>query len=167
MIQMPFVKRLLLGLFAVLLLEVVAAPAVGASGPVRAKLEFPPTGTFPGVCSFDVNFAIVVNNEFTITFFDSAGKPVSAITQGRLVVTFSNASSPSHAVTLNISGPGKTTFNADGSQTIVFLGNGVVFFAGDTVLSSGRLVVLATDPLLPAQLISASGNQRSLCAMLA
>jgi len=41
MIQMPFVKRLLLGLFAVLLLEVVAAPAVGASGPVRAKLEIP------------------------------------------------------------------------------------------------------------------------------
>ena len=114
-----------------------------------------------------MNFAIVVNNEFTITFFDSSGNPVSGITQGRLVVTFSNASSPSHAVTLNISGPGKTTFNADGSQTIVFLGNSVVFFAGDMVLSSGRVVVLATDPLLPAQLISVSGNQRSLCAMLA
>jgi len=113
-----------------------------------------------------VNFAIVVNNEFTITFF-SAGNPVSGITQGRLVVTFSNASNPSHAVTLNISGPGKATFNADGSQTIVFLGNSVVFFAGDMVLSSGRVVVLATDPLLPAQLISVSGNQRSLCAMLA
>jgi len=167
MIQMPIVKRLLLGLFAGLVLEVMAAPAVGASGPVRAKLEIPPTGTFPGICSFDVNFAIVVNNEFTITFFDSAGNPVSGITQGRLVITFSNASSPSHAVTLNISGPGKTTFNTDGSQTIVFLGNGVVFFAVDTVLSSGRIVVLATNPLLPAQLISASGNQRSLCAMLA
>jgi hypothetical protein len=39
MIQMPFVKRFLLGLFAVLLLELVAAPAVGAThnpGAVRS-----------------------------------------------------------------------------------------------------------------------------------
>ena len=167
MIQMPSIKRLLLGLFAVLLLEVTAAPAVDASGPVRAKLEFPPGGTFIGVCSFDLNFAIVFNNEYTITWFDSNGNPSRGLTQGRLVVTFTNGSAPSHSVTLNISGPGITTFNADGSQTIVFLGNGVAFFNGDTILSSGRLVVLATDPLLPAQLISASGNQRSLCAMLA
>lgn len=165
--QMPFVKRVLLGLAASVLLGVLAAPPVAAGGPVREKLEFPPTGTFPGVCGWDVNFAIVFNNEYTLTWFDSGGHPVSQITQGRLVVTFSNASQPSHAVTLNISGPGKTTFNADGSQTIVFLGNGVAFVNGDTVLSSGRLVILATDPLLPGELVSVSGNQRSLCDMLA
>jgi len=164
--QMPFVRRLLLGLFAVLLLEVMTAAPVFANSPVRQKLDFPPTGTFSGLCTFDVDYAIVVNTEYTITWFDSANHPIRGLTQGRLVVSFTNASNPANHMTLNISGPGKTTFNADGSQTIVFLGNSLVFTADDMVLSSGRLVVVAPDPLSPGVIVSASGNQRSLCEML-
>src|SRR5205809_6647451 len=124
--QMPFVRRLLLGLFAVLLLEVMTAAPVFANSPVRQKLDFPPTGTFSGLCAFDVDYAIVVNNEYTLTWFDSAGVPLRGIAEGRLVVSFTNVSNPSHHMTLNISGPSKTTFNDDGSQTIVFLGNSLV-----------------------------------------
>ena len=166
MIEMPAVKRFLLGLSAVVILEVLAAPPVSAAEPVRQKLDIPPTGTFSGLCAFDVDYAIVVNTEYTITWFDSAGNPLRGITEGRLVVGFSNASNPAHHMTLNISGPGKTTFNADGSQTIVFLGNSLVFLADDMVLSSGRLVVVAPDPLSPGVVVSASGNQRSLCDLL-
>ena len=54
-----------------------------------------------------------MNTEYTITWFDSANNPIRGITQGRLVVSFTNASNPANHVTLNISGPGKTTFNAE------------------------------------------------------
>ena len=110
--QMPFVRRLLLGLFAVLLLEVMTVAPVSANSPVRQKLDIPATGTFSGLCAFDVDYAIVANTEYTITWFDSANNPIRGITQGRLVVSFTNASNPANHVTLNISGPGKTTFNA-------------------------------------------------------
>ncbi len=166
MTPMPFVRRFLLGLSAVVLLQAMAALPVLAAGPVREKLDIPPTGTFGGLCAFDVDYAIVVNTEYTITWFDSSGHPLRGLTQGRLVVTFTNASNPAHHMTLNISGPGQTTFNADGSQTLVFLGNGLVFLGSDIILSSGRLVVVAPDPLSPGVLVSASGNQRSLCTLL-
>jgi len=166
MIQMPFVKRLLLGLFAVLVLEVMAAPSALAGGPQRVPLLIPPTGTFGGLCAFDVDYAIVVNTEYNILFMDSAGTVVKAITEGHLVVTFTNASNGNH-LTLNISGPGTATFNADGSQTLVFLGNGVLFSGNDIIYSKGRVVIVAPDPLSPGVIVSVSGNQRSLCAMLA
>ena len=167
MIQMPYVRRFLLAVFALLVLQLMLAVPVSAGGqPLRQKLDFPPTGTFGGICAFDVDYAIVVNTEYITTWFDSAGNPLRTETTGRLVVTFTNASNPSHHMTLNISGPGRTTFNPDGSQTIVFYGNGLAFLEHDMVLSSGRLVVVAPDPLSPGVLVSASGNQRSLCALL-
>jgi len=107
-----------------------------------------------------------VNTEYTITSFDSSNNPIRSILEGRLVVSFTNASNAANHMTLNISGPGKTTFNPDGSQTIVFLGNGVLFAADDIVFSSGRVVVVAPDPLSPGVIVSASGNQRSLCELL-
>jgi len=167
MILMPIVRRALPAVFILLLLQMIAAIPVSAAGqPLRQKLDFPPTGTFGGICAFDVDYAIVVNTEYITTWFDSAGNPLRAQTQGRLVVTFTNASNPAHRMTLNISGPGLTTFNADGSQTIVFYGNGLAFLEDDMILSTGRLVVVAPDPLSPGQLVSASGNQRSLCELL-
>jgi hypothetical protein len=164
---MPFVKRFLLALFALIALEVMAAPPAFAAGaPQRLPLLIPPTGTFSGLCAFDVNYSVVVNTEYNIVFFDNAGNPIKAITEGRLVVTFTNAANGNH-LTLNISGPGTTTFNPDGSQRIVFLGNGVLFTGDDIVYNTGRVVIVAPDPLSPGTIVSASGIQRSLCAMLA
>lgn len=166
MVQVPFVKRLLLALFAMLLIVMIAGPAVAAGGPMRVKLDIPSPATIGGICSFDINYSVVVNNEYNIVFFDSAGNPVKVITEGNLVVTFTNASNGS-SLTLKISGPGTTTINADGSQTIVFLGNGVLFTANDVIFSTGRVVIVAPNPLSPGTIVSATGIQRSLCAMLA
>jgi hypothetical protein len=117
------------------------------------------------LCAFDVDYTVPVNTEYNIVFFDSAGNPVKAITEGRLIVQFTNVSN-GYSLTLNISGPGIATFNPDGSQTFVFLGNGVLFT--DTILyNSGRLVLVAPDPLSPGVIVSASGQQRDLCELLA
>jgi hypothetical protein len=162
--QMPLVKRSLLGLIGVVVLAVLTAPSVSASGPVREKLDIPP-GTISGLCTFDVDIAIPINTEYNIVFFDTAGNPVKAITQGRLIVTFTNVAN-GNSLTLNISGPGISTINPDGSQTIVFLGNGVLFTANDIIYNTGRVVIVAPDPLSPGVIVSASGIQRSLCELL-
>jgi hypothetical protein len=164
MIQMPFVKRLVLGVLAVAVVVLLAGPTVAGAGPVRVKLDILP-GTLSGLCTFDVAVTVPVNSEYNIVFFDGAGNPVKAITEGRLVVTFTNLSN-GHTLTLNISGPGIATVNPDGSQTIVFLGNGVLFVSNSIVVSSGRVVLVAPDPLSPGIIVSASGNQRNLCQLL-
>jgi hypothetical protein len=163
MTRKPYVKLVLLCL--VILALVMTAPTAAADGPQRVKLVVPP-GTISGVCTFDVDVTIVRNTEYNIVFSDSAGNPVKIITQGQLIVTFTNVSN-GNSLTLNISGPGSTTINPDGSLTIVFLGNAVLFSATDVIYSTGRVVVVAPSPLSPGTIVSASGIQRSLCALLA
>jgi hypothetical protein len=165
--QVSQAKRGLFGLVISMLALAVVVQPVLAVGPVREKLEFPPTGSFEGICDFTVDYTIVQNNEYTLTYFDASGKPVRLLTQGRLVVTMANASNPSHSMTVNISGPGWTTYNADGSLTITFLGRSAIFLDGQIMLSSGRAVVVASDPLAVGILLLAAGNQSNLCATLA
>jgi len=165
--QISLARRVLLGMaISMLLLVLVVQPAL-AAGPVREKLDFPPAGSFDGICDFSVGYTIIQNNEYTLTYFDASGNPVRSLTQGRLVVAFANASNPSHSVTLNISGPGWTTYNSDGSLTITFLGRSAIFLEGQIMLSSGRVVVVASDPLAIGMLVLAAGNQSNLCATLA
>lgn len=165
--QVSQAKRVLFGLaLSMLALAVVLQPVL-AAGPVREKLDFPPTGSFDGICDFSVGYAIVQNNEYTLTYVDASSNPVRLLTQGRLVVTFTNASNTSHSVTLNVSGPGWTTYNADGSLTITFLGRSAIFLEGQIMLSSGRAVVVASDPLAVGILLLAAGNQSNLCTTLA
>ena len=165
--QVSQAKRALFGLaLSMLALAVVVQPVL-AAGPVREKLDFPPAGSFDGICDFSVGYTIMQNNEYTLTYFDGSGNPVRSLTQGRLVVAFANASNPSRSVTLNISGPGWTTYNSDGSLTITFLGRSAIFLDGQIMLSSGRVVVVASDPLAVGMLLLAAGNQSNLCATLA
>jgi len=167
MTQISLAKRVVLGMaISMLALVLVVGPAL-AAGPVREKLDFPPTGSFDGICDFSVGYTIVHNDEYILTYFDASGNPLRSLTQGRLVVTFANASNPSHSVTLNISGPGWTTYNSDGSLTITFLGRAAIFLDGQIMLSSGRVVVVASDPLAVGILLLAAGNQSNLCATLA
>jgi len=167
MTQVSLTKRVVFGIAVSMLALIVVAQPVLAAGPVREKLEFPPTGSFDGICDFSVGYTIVQNNEYTLTYVDASGNRVRSLTQGRLVVTFANASNGSQSMTLNISGPGLTTYNADGSLTIIFLGRSAIFLEGQIVLSSGRVVVVASDPLAVGILLLAAGNQSNLCTMLA
>jgi hypothetical protein len=164
---MAVTKRVLTALALSFVVPGMLASAVLAAGPVREKLIIPSPGTLGGICAFTVDYTIVVNGEYSITWVDASGKPVRSLTQGRLVVTFTNSAMPSHSLTLNISGPGQTVYNADGSQTITFLGNGAIFLADQIMLNSGRVVVIAPDALSVGYVVLAAGNQRNLCTMLA
>jgi hypothetical protein len=164
MIRLPLVRRILVAVWAIVVLGLLTMPPVSAAAPVRVKLDLPPA-TISGLCTFDVAYVAVVNNEYNIVFSDSAGNQVKQITEGHLVLTFTDTSN-GHSLTLNISGPGITTFNPDGSQTIVFLGNGILFTNNQIILNSGRVVIVAPDALSPGVIVSASGVQRDFCQLL-
>jgi hypothetical protein len=163
---MAVIKRVLSALALSLLVSVALAPAALAAGPVREKLIIPTPGTIEGICDFTVVYTVAVNNEYNKNFYDASGKLVRTLTDGRLVVTFTNATKPLNSLTLNVSGPAQTVYNADGSQTITFLGNSAIFLADQIMLSSGRVVVIAPDALSVGVVVLAAGTRHNLCTML-
>ena len=151
---------------------VVAIPAA-ADGPTKAPVVNTP-GELDGFCSFPLFVSFPVNDETIKTFYDSAGIPVRSLVEGHLVVTISRLDPTTKAVlasmTENLSGPGQIVYNADGSQTITFLGNsGVFIMVGSQptlLLTSGRVVVVAASPTSLGILISAVGTQTNVCTLL-
>jgi hypothetical protein len=116
--------------FALIVMLVVAAilgslTTAHASAPVREPLELEDF-VFDG-CGFPMFVDVVVNKEFTTTFFDDAGNPVRQIISGRLTSAFSNLDTGERIVR-DTSGPGELTFNADGSATLDARGNWFFFF---------------------------------------
>jgi len=166
MFMSPFVTRSVLALLVAAAVFPASAASAAAAAPVREPIVIPSPGSFAGLCSFEVDYTVVTNTSYSLVWFDAAGNPTKAITQGHLVVSFTNATNPAHTATLNISGPGQTSFNADGSETIVSDGNWIIFTDADIIYSTGRLVLVAPDPLSPGVITSATGQQRSLCSML-
>lgn len=155
-------------LAALLSTMAVAATAVpaAASGPIRQPLVNTP-GQLTGLCSFPVDMTFPVNGESSITFFDSAGNPTRTLINGPLVVTLTNADDPSKTLTQNISGPGQIIYNADGSETITFLGNSAVFVQDGILLTRGRVVGLAASPTATTVILTATGLQSNVCDLLA
>jgi hypothetical protein len=119
--------------------------------------------TFVGLCQFDVLAQAVVNREYTISFVNNDGLLVKQIVTGASVVTFTNLSNNA-SITLNISGPGKITYNPDGSATLDILGR-EFGFPGDTT-GAGRTVIEISPSGVPT-LVSQVGNYTSLCSLLA
>src|SRR5437762_7315519 len=146
------------------LLALGVQPAA-AAGPERQPLPNSP-GVVSGFCAFDVNTAFPVNDEFIKTFLDANGDPVRSLVEGHLVATLTNASQPQHSITVNVSGPGQIVYNADGSQTITFLGNSAVFVQQGFLLTSGRVVIRAASPTALGVLITAMGRQSDVCTLL-
>jgi hypothetical protein len=61
-------------------------------------------------------------------------------------------------------------FNADGSETITFLGNSAFFIQRGSqvlfLLSSGRFVTVAASPTAVGTLVSAAGRETNICSLL-
>jgi hypothetical protein len=148
-----------------------------ADGPTRAPLVNMP-GVIPAgaFCPFAIDVSFPVNDESIITFYDSSGNPVKALVNGHLVVSltalFANGSTDT--VTLNVSGPGIIIYNADGSQTITFLGNSNVFIQTATgtpelLDTSGRFVTIVPSGSLTGlgSLVFAAGKMANICSLFA
>jgi hypothetical protein len=157
-------KRLLLLLPVVLVL--LSTSTVFASGkPERIYAPIPQPLVASGSCSFDVGVTAVKNNEYSINFYDASGKLARQLINGSLIVTLTNLTNQ-HSITVNISGPSLITFNSDGSFVQRYEGLSAIPLPNRFILTNGRVDVMyfpAADPVV----LSASGTQRDVCAMIA
>ena len=150
-----------LGLTASMLMVAQAA----AAGPIRQPAPIPPLPPFTGICTFDVGVQFPVNDEVATIFTDSNANITHVITTGHLVATFTNLTTLK-SLTENLSGPSFTTYNADGSVTIVTTGvqggPEPTFFG----FGAGRIVIQIGPA--PAFTITSSvvGNFQLLCSLL-
>jgi hypothetical protein len=131
-----FARRLAItgGIAAALL--AVTAPATLAGKPVTEPLEYPSQISFEA--GDPCPFALVVDfldNKEKVKTFTSNGWDRSFVS-GLLVVRVSNPENGSSRV-FNISGPGPTLQHDDGSSTVYFYGNSIVFGPGFMLATSG------------------------------
>jgi hypothetical protein len=116
-------------------------------------------------CSFAVGFEFLVNKEFAKTFPPQPNGDVVVLINGRLVERLTNVST-GKSITLNVSGPGRFTFHADGSATLEAWGRSSNFFGpGQAFLFSGRLVIEITPDGIGTP-VSLNGHEEDLCAAL-
>jgi hypothetical protein len=148
-----------------IVLALLSTSSVFASGkPQRIYAPLPQPLILSGSCSFDVDISVVKNNEYVLNFYDANGNLVRQLISGSLVVTLTNLTNH-HSITVNISGPGYATFNADGSFVQRYEGLSAIPLPKQLLLTDGRVDVeyfLNADPVV----LSMSGTQRDACAML-
>ena len=162
--------------------EPVLAPVVVSasqqSGPGKPLREPVPDSFYEfavpagQACSFAVTGKAVVNRFETTTFPADENGDVVQISTGHLVFRFTNVAT-GRSVDLNISGPGKATFHADGSMTQDATGVWYWLFPGGAnvpggltlFLSRGRLVV-ETASTGVRTVVSQVGKLEDLCEIL-
>jgi hypothetical protein len=131
-------------LVAALLLMVMLPTTALAVRPDRQPSPLPPELDLPAgaVCSFAVHVEFVVNRGTVTSFFDANGDLVKVLSTGALFVRLSAADDSESAITLNISGPTRQVFHADGSSTLTFAGRSISLFPpGTLILTAGKSVV--------------------------
>jgi hypothetical protein len=87
-----------------------------ADQPTRQPLPFDPF-TISGVCDFEVAVDILANKEIVTTFTDQEGNLTQQLITGVLKFRLTNLST-GESLDLNISGPARSVFAADGSFTV-------------------------------------------------
>ena len=155
----------------------LALEASAAHDPGGKPIRIPPSGglssgTLPAGegCSFPVDIQELANNVSVKIFPPDANGDFRVLVQGRLVLSLTNATT-GKSITLNASGPVHVTVHADGSNVQEYLGRSVLWgatdpFAGLTLyLNTGRVVVRYT-PGVGSVVVSRTGRQEDLCAVL-
>lgn len=130
-------------IFAALLLMAVSATPALATPPERGPLELGDFDFAAGeACSFAVHVDFLVNREKVTSFYDRNGDVARILTTGSLVVKLSPVDDPEHTVTVNISGPSRQVFHADGTSTLTYSGRSISLYPpGTLVLTAGQAVV--------------------------
>jgi hypothetical protein len=168
------VRRHLHALVAFAAVALVIASSATADKPIKEPGSAQ-TVTFEGataVCAFPVQASYSAFDNFSITHLDKSGGVRWIGGAGRIVQQLTNLTN-GKSVDINASGPGKITFNADGSATVDGGGPWLVgYFAGDSpslalLLYRGHIVLnVAADGTLT--LVSYVGAPpQDVCAMLA
>jgi hypothetical protein len=157
-------RRLFLAATVVSLLLATTAPAALANKPDRAFAPAPDVIDLAAgdACAFPVTLEIPVNNEYATTFTQRSG--ISWIhVSGRLIVTVSHGAK---SVELNVSGPGRIDNHPDGSTTMLFLGNGLIFDVGYILQTSGPVVLeVAADGSIASYDVT-SAKVVDVCALV-
>lgn len=112
-------RRLSPALIAFAALALVLASSATADKPIKEPSSAQPV-TFEGptaVCAFPVKVTYSAFDNFSITHLDKSGGVRWIGGAGRIVERVMNLTN-GKSVAINASGPGKITFNADGSATI-------------------------------------------------
>jgi hypothetical protein len=124
-------RRPVTALSLALVLAAFALPAAAAK-PDRVPIEIPGNFlAFPAgaACEFPVSIEILVNREYVKTWTDADGNPIRAQTNGSLRIRVINDITD-ESVDLNVGGPGRNLYQADGTVEQLFLGHGLPIFEG-------------------------------------
>ena len=141
-------------LFGTVALVALAIPTAFAARPTITPVNNPPDQTFKDVCpSFVVNVHYDVDREKVIAFSNG-----DFLITGTLKATLTATTGKS--LSINVSGPARFVFDANGDLTIYAAGAGFGPLGGTLALGHGLVIIGATG-------IETHGNFVDLCAVLA
>jgi hypothetical protein len=149
----------------------VLAPSALADRPTRILPGPIPDFTLPDSCVFPVLVHIDTNREITTTFADGR-----TLVTGTLTVTLTNEATPSHVVSLNISGPGTFTPLSDGGTLQKAVGPWLWFFSpgqlgtgapGILIYTTGLVTLISNADGSVRSFTHTQGTTTDVCALLA
>ena len=162
-------RRPVTALILALLLAAVALPAAAAK-PDRVPVEIPEeflvfdAGT---ACAFPMHIEILLNREYVKSWFDAEGNSIRDQTNGSLRIRVFNDLTD-ESVDLNVGGPGRNLYRADGTVEQLFLGRGLPIFEGVFYGTLGLHSFLVNgDDFSLIEVGRAHGQILDVCAMLA
>jgi hypothetical protein len=144
--------RRLCCLFAIVLSVVLGAPIASADRPTIDPVNNPDQ-TIAGICPFTVFAHFDVDREKVITFSNG-----NFLITGALKVTLTT--STGKTLSVNVSGPVRFVFDANGDLTIYAAGRGFGPLGDGLFLGSGLVIIGATS-------VETHGHFVDLCALLA
>ncbi len=142
--------------------------------PTRSPLPAGPFEIPAGlVCGFALLGETVVNKQVVTTFPPEPNGDVVQLATGAFVTRLTNAAT-GESSDVNISGPGRTTIHPDGSVTLEASGRWLfIFFPGDLGENSGASAFINSGQVVlgfgadgSITLVSQSGHQEDICALL-
>jgi hypothetical protein len=161
-------KRLFLIVSCVLGILLVP-PLASADKPTRTLI--PSAGDFTSTdCGFNVAVHVEKDQLAILTFRDDEGNVVREILTGAIKWTLTNVNT-GESIFVNLSGPGFSTTNPDGSST--FVGTGPWVFIGNPLTGGPGLFLLTgkfqfvTDPAGNVEVSRVGRSVVDLCAVLA
>lgn len=119
-----------------------------------------------GLCEFDVRFEILVDRTRVTDFFDQDGNLVRTNYAGSILIRVTNLSDPDSSAVLNVGGPGRDVYNADGTVTTTYLGLGVPLLT-DSNLTRGYFEFVWSADFSEVTATASHGFTEDLCAVLA
>ena len=121
---------------------------------------------FEGLCGFDVQLDVLVDRSYAVDYYDRHGNLLRTQYHGSIVIRLTNTDNGS-SIELNVGGPARDTYNADGTITTVFLGLGWPL-ATNTDATHGRFeFTYSADFSEVIGVGDAHGFSQDVCPMLA